>query len=420
MATVSDAARKAVRPLSVRADEFRAHPIPGIPNARVGTCYVNAADLVEALDFDPWLKVNPRVPKRNAKKVLTGHVVKGIQETLREAPQDFALKCLGLFVLTEKFEHLRKSGGIGELQITLSDDNCHGLCNGGHVYAAIRDFVEREGAEKVKDAFVRVHLYEGLPKDKVTEIAEGMNQSKQVDDPSLAALAGYFDGIRKVMRGKLGEDQIAYHQGDDGAYYITDIVRVIMFFNRERFDDKKHPNVLYRQQKKMMQQFKAACDSSPSPMELIIPHVPELLQLSDEICRATPQAVKDIFKFGLMKLDGNKKARAGSKEHRDTPLYFIGKTMDCKVPNGWLMPMLAAFRANVVWDLENGIFEWREPLNELLDEVIADLGRTCVQEHQENVKYSDIGKKASVYEQCYGRVERHLDKLEIERLRKAK
>ena len=94
--------------------------------------------------------------------------------------------------------------------------------------------------------------------------------------------------------------------------------------------------------------------------------------------------------------------------------------MDYKVPNGWLMPMLAAFRANVVWDLKKGVFEWRVPLNELLVAVIADLGRICVQEYQENVKYSDIGKKASVYEQCYSRVERHLDKLEIERLRKAK
>lgn len=423
MATAVNSARKSGAPtiLNVRADEFRSHPIPGVKGAKVGSCYVSAADLVDQLHLDEWLKVNPRVPSRNAKGVLSGHVVKGIQDTLREDPQDFALKCLGLFLLVEEMEHERMPGGRGELRLTLSDPDCHGLCNGGHAYAAIRDFADREGTEAAEDAYVRIHIYQGVPAEKVIEIAEGMNRSKQVDDPSLADLAGYFADIRSVMDGRTGYDQIAYHQGQDGAYYITDIVRVLMFFNKDRFDDKKHPHTLYRQQKVMVRQFKEDCDKSPSSMkDILIPKLPDFLKLADNICKVTPDAALKLsppFEFGRMKVDPKKRTRAGSKEHRNTPLYFIGDTMDYKVANGWLMPMLAAFRANLQWNRAEGVCEWREPIDELLDEVIRDLVRICVQEHKDGAKPDEIGRKSSVYEQCYDKVGRYLDKREIERLR---
>lgn len=420
-ATVTSAPKSgAPTVLKVRADDFRAHPIPGVDGAKVGSCYVNAADLIVHLPLDGWLNVNPRVPSRNAKGVLSGHVVKGIQETLRGYPQDFALKCLGLFLLVEEMEHERMPGGTGELRLTLSDVDSHGLCNGGHAYAAIRDFAESEGVDALKDAYVRIHIYQGIPSEKVIEIAEGMNRSKQVDDPSLADLAGNFSAIKKAMDGRTGAKEIAYHQGEEGTYYVTDIIRVIMFFNRERFDDTNHPHRLYRQQKVMLRQFKEDFNSRPSPLDILIPKLDEFLRLADNICKATPDAAGRLsppFEFGRMKPDPKKSGRAGSKEHRGTRLCFIGETMDHKVANGWLMPMLAAFRANLRWNLSEGVCEWREPIDELLNEVIGDLVRICVQEHKERVKPDEIGRKPSVYEQCYDKVERYLDKLEIERLR---
>ncbi len=45
------------------------------------------------------------------------------------------------------------------------------------------------------------------------------------------------------------------------------------------------------------------------------------------------------------------RARAGSPVTRNIPLPFLGRTMNYRVPKGWVLPMLAAFRANVNWDL---------------------------------------------------------------------
>ena len=125
----------------------------------------------------------------------------------------------------------------------MSDSTSHGLCNGGHTYAAICEHAKRaENPSSLKEVWVRLHLFEGIDPDKVPAMAEGLNRSRQVDDPSLMNLEGQFDAIREALRGKPGHDEIAYKQGDSGNYYITDVIRAIMFFNCRRFDNRKHPS----------------------------------------------------------------------------------------------------------------------------------------------------------------------------------
>lgn len=403
-----------VRPVEflIHVDDFRVQRLPGLPNAKVGSAFVSAAELVKHLPLDDWLKVNPRVPNRNAKEVLTGHVVRGIRETLQGSPGDFAIKNQGMYLLVEEIGEYERLRDGGRLRLKLSDPEAHGLCNGGHTYSAIREYAETgEDPKTLEEAFVRLHIFEGIDPDKVPLMAEGLNRSKQVDDPSLQNLRGLYDSIREQMDGKDGADQIAYHQGENGSYYITEIVRSLMFFNCERFDDRRHPNNLYRQQKKMVGMFEEDYNKTPSPIALIVPHTHEILSLTDKIAKATPAAAKKAgFKIGLM--DDGKKARAGSPVHQNTPLHFIGETTDYRIPNGWLMVMLAAFRANVEWNLAKGEFKWRVPLDELLPEVIDNLVRVCVQEYRDNkVKPDEMARNASIYEQCYDKVALTLHKL---------
>lgn len=79
------------------------------------------------------------------------------------------------------------------------------------------------------------------------------------------------------------------------------------------------------------------------------------------------------------------------------------------VPKGWLYPMLAAFRANVSWDLQRAKFEWKVALNKLVPAVIDDLVRVCVTEHRDNNLQPDkVGKRESTYSQCYDKVQLYL------------
>src|SRR5579862_6804849 len=159
-----------IRPVDflVHVDDFRVHRIPGLPDAKVGSAFVSAAEIVKHLPLDDWLKVNPRVPNRNASDVLTGHVVRGIRETLAEAPKDFAIKNQGLYLLVDEIGEYDRLRDGGRLKFRLSDPEAHGLCNGGHTYAAIREYEKTaENPRNLEEAFVRLHIFQGIDPEKV-------------------------------------------------------------------------------------------------------------------------------------------------------------------------------------------------------------------------------------------------------------
>lgn len=392
--------------IKFQTDEYRTLPIPGL-HAKVGDCFVKVTDLPKGLE--DYMRVNPRVPSRTQRGILSGPVIKGIQETLEESPEDMAIKNQGIYILVQEAEFRKETGGLGYLKLTLTDPELHGIVNGGHTFAAIRDVIEKsEDNESINldGAYVRLHVLQNIEKEKLAEIAEGLNRSKQVDDPSLENLRGQFEKIKRVMNGQPGEEQIAYHMGDSGDVYISEVLVYIEMFNCERFDEKKHPHNVFSRTKTAMQFFSIDMDKKPSPIDLILPHLPEILKLADNLCLQTPKAAKKVgFEFGRM---GKGRNRAGSKTHRDTELPFIGQQMNYRVPRGWLYPMLAAFRANVDWDLRSDRFEWYVPLDDLLDQIIVDLVEICVTEHRDNnLKPDLVGKRESSYRQCYDKVLLH-------------
>ena len=109
-----------------------------------------------------------------------------------------------------------------------------------------------------------VHLLQGVPHDMVAEIAEGLNRSKQVQDPSLENLRGHFDEIKKVMTGHVGHDAIAYHEGAEGDVYIAEILALIEMFNFERYPKDEHPYGLYAHQSRAVKEFAEDFEANPS------------------------------------------------------------------------------------------------------------------------------------------------------------
>ncbi len=404
-------ALSAPRIFTIPAEEFRSLPIPGYDGAKIGTCFAKVTDVPPGLaDF---MKVNPRVPKRSAKGVLSGPVPKAILDTLRESPEEMALKNAGIYVLADSVEHARERGGSGVVTVTLSDQQKQGIVNGGHTFAAICEAVETADEDQMatlQQAFVRLHLLQGIPHDMVAEIAEGLNRSKQVQDPSLENLRGHFDEIKKVMTGQVGNEAIAYHEGADGDVYIAEVLALIEMFNFDRYPKDEHPYGLYAHQSRAVREFSEDFEANPSPAKLVIRRLPEILRLADMIRRDAPPLAKDRanFQIGRMKVGEGKKGRVASS---DAHLYFLGESSKYRLPNGWLYPILAAFRANVVWNLNKSQFDWRVSNEEILARCLPDLVSVCVNEHRNNNQKPEwVGKRDSAYRQCHLHVELYLAK----------
>lgn len=403
--------QRSVKPFTFAfdTDEYRSIPIPGIKHAKMGTCFVKVTDLPPELA--DYMSVNPRTPKRNAKDALTGDVVNGILATLRGAGDQMAIKNLGVYLLAEDTEFSKQSGGRGVLKVTLTDPTLHGVVNGGHTYMAIREAVENTDSEaeleQVDRAYVRLHIMQGIPRDAVTDIADGLNRNKPVDLASLFNLDGAFEQIKSVMRGHIGENKIAYKQGEEGPQkpvYVTEILTYMQLFNAVRYSRTKHPNALYRNKSIMLRDFKDDYKdgAEDSPIQMIVPRLPEILKLADDIRFHTPaNALALGFTYGNAKVDKNGKP---TKLKDPIQLNFSNHKVEYRTSNGWVIPMLAAFRANVNWDTKSGEMRWIIPLDILLPLVIRELVSVCVAKHRSKVPAEEVAVKEESFAQCYDKV----------------
>lgn len=399
--------KKQVTKLTLNSGDVGTMSIPGVDDAVMVSLFIPVTDL--PAELDRFMEVNPRVPSRSVKGLLKGPVVAGMLETLREAPADFIIKNNGIDILAATVLHKDD-----HVTATFTDQGLHGIVNGGHTYAAIREAIETadaEGLTRLAGAYVRVNIYEGVSADLVAEMAEGRNTSKQVDEASLMNLQGEYDIIRRVLRGSRAEESISYHQGDAGPVYITELLGYLALFDVGRFSDARHPAGLYNRASLGLKYFREDLQTGAAQVKRRIGLLPDILKLVDEVRAAIPEAAKrNGFKFGMLNISGQK---AGSKKQRGTVLPFTGEVMDYRIPMGWAMPIIAAFRANVRLN-EQGYPVWRHNLSELLTATIADLVAVILAEHKANGGRPElVGKNQAVYAACYNRVELWLAKKRV-------
>jgi hypothetical protein len=349
-----------------------------------------------------WMTVNPRVPRLNKKEELVGPVGRAMVATLSEEPEKFALKNQGMYILAKELHYEKEEGGGGVVTVVLEDPQLHGLVNGGHTYRAIRQVADDDEARPDPwEAYVRLHLMEGVDEDLITDLAEGLNRSLQVDNPSLENLKGTFDKIKDQLKGASGEQEIAYRQGDPGNVDILQVLTFMAMFDLNRYPGRKeHPNGLFGHPKAVLDRFIEDSESKQSVFDQVLPRLHEILVLSDWIQQ---RGAKHEALARVKVVDSKKQNRVRSPKHRGRPAFFAGGTIDGMFPLGWLYPMLAAFRANVdPQEWKKGKLSWLMDPDDLLNAVIDEMADIVKQEHLDNNrKPADVGKKEAAYRGCY-------------------
>lgn len=390
-------------------DEYRALPFPHSATrtghrARIGTCFVPVDQLPDGLD--DWMEVNPRIPKKNKKDKLVGPVAKAMIRTLIEDPDKFSLKNQGIYLLANKVDFAKEDGGRGVVTVEFTDGDQHGIVNGGHTYLAIKEAALQRQAEALDQegdpwpAYVRLHILEGIESDDIIELAEGLNRSMQVDNPSLEDLRGTFDKIKNALGGKQGEQQIAYFQGDQGDLDVQQVLAMMALFNLERYPDRKrHPNDMFGSPKRVLELFTKDAASAAPVFDRLLPKLHDILVLADRIQQ---DAVAHVGKLKVKDTKQNNRVR--SPKYKNRPAHFAGGTIGGLFPLGWLFPMLAAFRANISsTEWAKGNVVWVVDPEQLLNAVIDEMAEVIKQEHQDNLrKPAEVGRKEAAYRLCYG------------------
>lgn len=121
----------------------------------------------------PGIKLDPNARNPNIKKRVYQEVQQSLLELDGSEPGTFHLKNKGITIVAESVEQV----GDNEYEVKLKTGP-HGIVDGGHTYKLIT--MHRKNKSLPKDQFVNVEVRVGIPEHWITNIAQGLNTSVQV------------------------------------------------------------------------------------------------------------------------------------------------------------------------------------------------------------------------------------------------
>lgn len=343
-------------------------------------------------DFEEWRDINPRDPKTSS------GVAKKIARSLQEQPECFLFRNRGLTLLSESVSFDNESN---VMSVEFSNKLMHGLLDGGHTYAVIREAFEslvdsEKGNTNLNNAYIKLEIIEGITsKEETTEIVGARNTSMQVKDQSLANLLQHFDTIKKVLKNEPYANRIAYKEtelNDDGGCKDIDIKEILSYlicFDQESFGDNNHPIIAYSGKTAVLKHVELNRDR----LQKYLPLLPEILILRDEIYEQMPAAWNGGGgKFG--RLEG-----VNVKKKNSVELPFKNTKTEYAIPSSFLYPILASLR--ILVEVKNGQCSWKiSPVsffNRHKDELVGRLVEQALVFRNPN----KLGKEKTVWQSCY-------------------
>ena len=345
-------------------------------------------------DLEEWIGINPRDPNKSS------GVAKRIAESLQNQPECFLFRNRGLTLLSESVSFDNESN---VLAVEFSDKTMHGLLDGGHTYAVIREafdsLAEDEKADtNLNNAYVKLEILEGITsKDETTEIVGARNTSTQVKDQSLANLSQHFDAIKEILKNEPYANRIAYKEtefNEDGSRKDIDVKEILSYlicFDREGFGDNNHPVIAYSGKSSVLKYTDA--ENNRQRLQKYLPLLPEILVLRDEIYEQMPAAWNDIGgKFGA--LEGVNRKKQDSVE-----LPFKNTTTSYAIPSSFVYPILASFRALV--EVTDDGCSWKTSPISFFNKHKSELVGRLVEQALVFRNPNKLGKEKTVWQSCY-------------------
>jgi hypothetical protein len=383
--------------------QFRSIPSP-VGSSRFGMFFATAANVPREL-WD-WREVNPREVNRRS------GVYKAIVQTLTQDPERFHERNRGITIVAEDltFDDKRQ-----EAVLRLKDSKTHGVVDGAHTLDAILES-QPQPPEGSWPAFVFVKVVVGVDADQIAEIAGGLNTSQQVDLKSLENLREHFEELQRAVADQPYADQIAYKMNQDKPIDVREVLYYLAVFDGSTYDEKRHPVALFGRKEGIVRRFaeQASDPAAGDSFRILISKASEILRLRDLIEKKALELPVGRYKTG-------KGTRVRSESNRENTLPFLNETVNGKIPLGWVMPLLAGFRANVKWNKPKGTFSWVVPIDDLLDACIEQLVLGIKDVHeQENSRPEYVGRNSISWRMSYNTVSQAILEWELKQARRGR
>ncbi|WP_170933802.1 AIPR family protein [Bacillus cereus] len=347
---------------------------------------------VQDVPEDIWMDTNLR--ERNYKTA----VAKAIHDSLILSSTDnFHLLNRGILISAYHIEIVEKKG-VKYVRLYLKEKSVHGNVDGGHTYSIICN--NKKNIEFKKR--VTIEVMTGI-EEYFEELAAARNTSVQVQDKSKAELENKFNIIKEAIKEKRYASDIAYKENQAGLIDITEIVAILTMFNLKRFNDKNHefPTASYSRKSACVNWYiKDYADDQENPYYKMQNVIKDIFKLYDLVEASLP-----VFynakggKYG--KISGVSVSKKGYQRlFADEEVY-----QEHSSPNGFIYPIVGAFRYLLIEDKQTGFYKWRTEPCDMFMEIGPDLVSTVVEAHRSlGNNPNATGKFLNLWNQLYDKV----------------
>lgn len=361
--------------LKFKVSSFRKIPNPYIHSDNMNETkpemYEIICDVKDVPENFP-METNPR--KQNEKT----KVAKKIQNSLlNHTERNFYLLNRGLLLSAESVSYNNETC---EVVINFEDLSVHGDVDGGHTYEIIKD--NRNLLER-GEQFVKIEVLTGI-EDIFEQLAAARNTSVQVSDASIAELEKRFDLIKDAFKDEKFFEDISYKQNDIKRIDVSDILALLNLFNIEKYPTDKispMPIISYSGKKSCVDNYIAESkkheeDQTKNPYYKMKSIIPMIAKIYDQLEVRMPEFYKGesagVKKYGA--ITGVCMVKPGKPKFKS---MFYENDMDYSTPNGFIYPIIGAFRALVVE--RNGTYVWTKDPIDILNKIGPNLVGSTIQ-----------------------------------------
>ncbi|MFQ5664718.1 MAG: AIPR family protein [Terriglobia bacterium] len=299
-------------------------------------------------------KVNPRSHEK-----LTGRVPQAIENSVKNFTRWFHNLSRGLLVLAEKawYDNRAKM-----LHVVIGSDDENGLADGATVdrvldrvktAASLADFAslsEDEIPDYLKEAYVHVEILSGeIGQDMLVRLTDARNTSVQVKAFSLENLGGGFDWLKKLIEASEFRGRVRYKENDPQPVDVRSVLGLLTLFHPKWNELGREPVLAYTSKGLVLDNYRS--DDWKPGYKLLEPVVVDILRLFEYIHLKFHDQYKQYnSKQGSgSKLGARKEVRYADSDKKAFALPLTGSRTRYFIPDGWLYPLLAAFRMLIVF-----------------------------------------------------------------------
>ncbi|WP_409967542.1 AIPR family protein [Bengtsoniella intestinalis] len=378
--------------MTFKAEAFRKIPNPYLKadqGTQAAEMYFAICDIKNIPDNIP-MQTNPREQK------LTTGVAKKIKESLlNEEALDFYLLNRGLLLSAKSVTYNNYSN---EITITFEDLDVHGNVDGGHTYKTI---LQNRDQLDFGQQYVKLEFLTGI-ESIFQSLAAARNTSVQIQDKSIAELEDRFEIIKSALAKESFMSSVFFKENDTGDIDVTDLLALLNMFNIDRYPGfDSFPTNSYSSKKKRIDLYIAAhkefTETNGNPYVKMVNIMPDIFKLYNTI----------ELKMGDFYKQKNPSGRYGSIKGVSMPRNgqvlkskFMQDELDTMSPNGFIYPILGAFRALLAE--KDGQYTWKCNPFSILEKVGPDLVDSTVQMSRAlGNNPQSVGKDINIWKTLY-------------------